>query len=99
LPVFDLKITVKSQRGECAFKYKEGDVFWVRGGASPEGLCMTALAALMPAISVLSVGGSFPWEPDPDSTCRACPDGDNPVVFEVRRIAESEVGDGGDNGS
>jgi uncharacterized repeat protein (TIGR04076 family) len=33
-------------------------------------------------------GGSFPWEKDPDVTTVACPDPDNPVVFELRRLRQ-----------
>jgi uncharacterized repeat protein (TIGR04076 family) len=50
---------------------------------------MTAMAALIPAVSVLMVGGSFPWEDDPDSCCRTCQDRQNPVTFEIRRLASS----------
>jgi len=33
-------------------------------------------------------GGAFPWESDPDVARAACPDADNPVVFELRRLRE-----------
>lgn len=87
--VYDLIITVKEQEGTCPLGYKVGDAFYVRNGVSPAGLCMTAMAALIPAISVLLVGGSFPWENDPDATCRTCQDKRNAVTFEVRRIVPS----------
>jgi uncharacterized repeat protein (TIGR04076 family) len=35
---------------------------------------------------VLEFGGSFPFEKNPDVAYAACPDGDNPVVFEIRRV-------------
>ncbi|MBC7083541.1 MAG: TIGR04076 family protein [Firmicutes bacterium] len=87
--IYDLVITVKDQQGSCALGHKVGDKFYIRKGASPSGLCMTAMAALIPAISVLMVGGSFPWEDDPDATCRTCQDRQNPVTFEVRRLRSS----------
>ncbi|MGE5588017.1 MAG: TIGR04076 family protein [Clostridia bacterium] len=87
--IYDLVITVKDQKGSCALGHKVGDKFYIRNGASPSGLCMTAMAALIPAISVLMVGGSFPWEDDPDASCRACQDRRNPVTFEVRRLTSS----------
>ena len=31
-----------------------------------------------------TIGGSFPWEKDPDKAIVACPDAENPVVFELR---------------
>ena len=84
--VHDLQIKVIDQKGACPVGYKVGDTFYIKNGLTPQGLCMTALSALIPGISVLMVGGSFPWEKDPDSTCRSCQDYKNPVIFEIKRI-------------
>jgi len=37
-------------------------------------------------LRTLMFGGTFPWSPDPEAVTVACPDAENPVVFELRRI-------------
>ena len=82
-----VSIRVISQKGTCALGHNVGDQ-WVVHEKTPEGLCLFALGSLLPRLPVLMFGGSFPWESDPDMTTAACPDPDNPVVFELRRLSE-----------
>ncbi|MDO8472190.1 MAG: TIGR04076 family protein [Dehalococcoidia bacterium] len=74
---------VISQKGACVCGHKVGDEFTL-GDTTPAGLCSWAFNAIFPFSNVLQFGGSFPWEKDRDSAVIACPDADNPVVFEVR---------------
>ncbi len=76
--------TVISQKGTCAAGHKVGHEF-VIGQKTPCDMCSWAFYALFPFAQVLEFGGSFPWEKDPSKAVAACPDADNPVVFEVRR--------------
>lgn len=76
---------VISQRGTCAAGHKVGDKF-VIGDKTPAGMCSWAFYTLFPFAEVLQYGGAFPWEGDPNKTTVACPDPDNPVVFELRRV-------------
>ncbi len=82
---YDVLVRVISQKGTCAAKHKVGDE-WVIGSKTPEGICISAFNALLPGSRVLRFGGSFPWGNDPDVTTATCPDGANPVVFELRRL-------------
>jgi len=75
---------VISQKGTCAAGHKVGEEF-VIGEKTPPKVCSWAFYCLFPFASVLPYGGSFPWEKDPDKTTVACPDPENPVVFELRR--------------
>jgi uncharacterized repeat protein (TIGR04076 family) len=75
---------VISQKGTCEAGHKAGDEF-VIGQRTPLGMCSWAFHTLFPFAEVLQFGGSFPWEKDPDKATVACPDPDNPVVFELRR--------------
>jgi uncharacterized repeat protein (TIGR04076 family) len=84
---YKVSVEVISQQGSCEAGHKVGDR-WIIGEKTPEGLCIFALNALMPCITPLMFGASFPWEKDPDMTTVACPDGQNPVVFELRRLPE-----------
>ena len=81
------QVTAKiiSQKGQCSAGHKVGDVFTI-GDTVPTGMCSWAFYTLFPFISALQAGGSFPWEKDKDTAVVACPDADNPVVFELRRI-------------
>jgi uncharacterized repeat protein (TIGR04076 family) len=51
-------------------------------------LCPHAVHVLYPTVDVLRFGGTYPWEDDPDKATVCCPDSNNPVVFEVRRIRD-----------
>lgn len=81
----NIQIKVISQKGTCVCGHKEGDTFLCTSG-TPSGLCLSAFAALLPAIQVLRMGGVHPWEADGDAVSFCCPDYKNPVVFEVRRL-------------
>jgi len=84
---YKVRVKVISQKGTCELGHKVGDQ-WVVDYKTPEGLCLFAFSSLLPGIMPLMFGGSFPWESDPDMTTVACPDADNPVVFELRRLRE-----------
>ncbi len=77
--------TVISQKGECSAGHKAGDEFVV-GQTTPEGMCSWAFCALFQFATVLQSGSSFPWESTEDKTTVACPDPENPLTFELRRI-------------
>jgi uncharacterized repeat protein (TIGR04076 family) len=75
---------VISQKGTCEAGHKVGDEFII-GQSTPAGMCSWAFQTIFPFAEVLQFGGSFPWEKDPDKATVACPDPDNPVVFELRQ--------------
>ena len=78
---------VISQKGTCSMGHKVGDEFII-GQTAPPGMCVWALYTLFPFAEVLQFGGAFPWEKDTDKTRVACPDPDNPIIFELVRIKE-----------
>ena len=82
----DVIAKVISQKGTCAAGHRVGDEFPV-GEMTPPGVCSWAFCTLFPFAEVLLFGGSFPWEKDPDRTTAACPDPENPAVFELRRVS------------
>ena len=82
---------VVSQQGKCEAGHRVGDEFDI-GQKTPAGMCSWAFYALYPFAQVLQFGGSFPWEPDARVSCVACPDPDNPVVFELRRVHPGDTG-------
>jgi len=82
-----VRIKVISQKGTCEAGHKVGDQ-WLVGEKTPEDMCVFAFSSLLPCITPLMFGGAFPWEKDPDKTTAACPDSENPVVFELRRVRD-----------
>jgi uncharacterized repeat protein (TIGR04076 family) len=80
-----VKVKVISQKGHCEAGHRVGDE-WLVGEKTPEGMCIFAFGSLLPFITPLMYDGSFPWEKDPDKTTAACPDGENPVIFEISRL-------------
>jgi len=82
---YDVAVKVISQKGTCAAEHKVGDE-WVITNKTSEGICLSAFEAVFPSTRVLMFGGSFPWADDPDVATVTCPDPNNPVVFELRRL-------------
>ncbi len=82
----DVIARVISQKGTCTAGHRVGQEF-VIGQATPPKLCSWAFYSLFPFAQVLQFGGSFPWEQDKNKAVVACPDSDNPVVFELRRTS------------
>ena len=78
---------VVSQKGTCSAGHRVGDEF-VMGQKTPCDMCAWAFYVLFPFTQTLEFGGAFPWEKDPDRVVVACPDSENPVVFEVRRVTQ-----------
>lgn len=79
---------VASQKGSCEAGHRVGDEFIIDPVKTPAGICPWALYTLFPFAEALQFGASFPWESGPDKARVACPDPDNPVVFELRRVGE-----------
>jgi len=84
---YDVTVRVISQQGACEAGHKMDDEWVIKGSEfkTPQGICLFAFSSLYPLAKVLMFGGTFPWESDPNVTTVACPDAQNPVVFEIRR--------------
>ena len=82
---YQVKARVISQKGTCNAGHKVGDEFLIRD-TLPAGMCSWAFYSLFPFVSALQSGGTFPWEKDADKTTVACPDAENPLVFELTKI-------------
>ena len=83
---YDIAIRVISRKGTCVCQDQTGDEWVLKDYKAPEGSCLFALNALLPFAWALAFGGSFPWEKDPDTAIVVCPDPDNPVTFELKRV-------------
>ncbi len=85
---YDVKIKLTGNKNPCHAGHNVGDEWVIKGDEfkTPSGICMFAFGSFYPVVQVLMYGGAFPWESDSDAATVACPDAQNPVVFEVRRI-------------
>jgi len=81
-----IEVTAKSQKGKCAFGHKVGDKITFDGKSVKGSICYSALMVLLPKVYAMRFGAEFPWSEDKNVIHNACPDADNPVVFELRRL-------------
>ena len=80
-----IRATVVSLKGHCNNGHAVGQS-WDIESLTPAGICISAFTCIIPAMRVLRFGGEFPWAKDKGTAQVACPDAENPVVFELRRI-------------
>jgi len=84
----DVEVEVKSVGGTCAVGHKVGDKIYFDGRSIRGEVCYSALMVLLPHVYAMQYGAEFPWAEDKDVVHVACPDPENTVVFEVRRVRE-----------
>lgn len=78
-------VTVVSQKGACSAGHKVGDQVVYEGLYLRGYLCPSAFAGLYRYMYAMRFGVKFPFGDMEKGTIRiACPDADNPVVFELR---------------
>ena len=71
--------------GPCG-RFRDGQVFEVRGGVPPAGFCARAWASLFGDLAVVELGGDAPWLDRRNTMITCCNDGLTPVVFHIERI-------------
>jgi uncharacterized repeat protein (TIGR04076 family) len=88
-----VKVLVKaiSQRGHCAAGQKVGDeIFFDWDTHEIKGkICLHALYSALPKIYALAHGGEVAFAEDDEGNMvarHACPDGYNPVIYELRVV-------------
>jgi uncharacterized repeat protein (TIGR04076 family) len=80
------RITIKEIKGACDNGHQVGDSFEIQDAKTPGGICLSAFSAILPKLMTLMLGGDIPWSSDKDVDIVACPDPENAVRWEVRRI-------------
>jgi uncharacterized repeat protein (TIGR04076 family) len=83
---FNVAIKVVSQNGRCGQSHYVGEN-WLVVDKSPGGICLSALASMLPILKVLhNTGEGTHANKDPDIAWVACPNAKRQVVFELRRV-------------
>ncbi len=83
--MYKLEATVVEQKGHCVAGHKVGDKFELNDIKAPS-ICRPLLNAIEAQAMVLKYGGDMPWLKDKDIARIACPDPENPVIVEIKRI-------------
>jgi len=81
-----VKIKVVSQKGVCNLNHKCGDEIIVSENGVEGNICIHALYSILPKAFALMYGANFPWVKNGEKPMHVCPDGKNPVLFELERI-------------
>jgi uncharacterized repeat protein (TIGR04076 family) len=87
---YGIVVRVVSVDGTCVFGHRVGDEIHFDGETIQGRVCLHALYSFLPKVFAMRYGATFPWleGKSQDAAKHACPDAENPVVFEVRRIAK-----------
>jgi len=86
---YKVMVKIVSIEGKCPLNFKVGDK-WVIDKLTPDGMCQGAYQSIYSAIRVFRFGGSHPWDKDKDTTYVCCPDPDNHVIYEIKRIRKKK---------
>jgi uncharacterized repeat protein (TIGR04076 family) len=81
-----VKIKVISQKGTCSMNHTVGDEILITESGIEGKICLHALYSILPKAFAILYGAKFPWLSNDENPKHACPDGDNPVIFELEKI-------------
>jgi len=66
--------------------HKTGDEIIIDENGVHGKICIHALYSLLPKAFSMLYDANFPWLKEGENPKHACPDGKNPVIFELERI-------------
>ena len=64
----------------------DGQEFISQGLKMPDGFCAWAWADIQRDVTVIALGGNFPWIKDEGVMISSCTDGLRPVIFKLERV-------------
>lgn len=77
---------VVKQEGNCAAGHKVGDEVLFTGDEVEGKICISAMYSMLPKIYAMMHNAKFPWLDDQCVATHACPDGFNPLMYELHRV-------------
>jgi len=86
-----VEVTVKSQKGKCAFGHRVGDKILFDGKSVKGEICYSALMVLLPKVYAMRYGVEFPWTENKDVIYNACPDLKTLLSSKSAALKESAV--------
>ena len=81
-----VKIKVVSKKGVCHLNHEIGDEIIVSENGIQGNICIHALYSMLPKAFAMMYGANFPWVKNGENPKHCCPDGENPVIFELEGI-------------
>jgi uncharacterized repeat protein (TIGR04076 family) len=84
-----VRMTIVGIRNKCSNGHKLGEQYVVRN-KTPGGICLGSFGAVLPYLTALRFGASFPWEDEKGVITIGCPDHENEVIWRLERIREDE---------
>jgi uncharacterized repeat protein (TIGR04076 family) len=82
-----IQCKVIKQEGTCAAGHKVGDEIVFTDDEVRGKICISAHYSILPKVYAMMYNARFPWLKDQCVATHACPDGFNPVIFELTRKA------------
>ncbi len=82
---WNITVRVVKQEGNCAAGHKVGDEVLFTDEEVKGKLCISAMYSMIPKVYAMMYNARFPWLKDQCVANHACPDGFNPVMFELVR--------------
>jgi uncharacterized repeat protein (TIGR04076 family) len=83
---WDILCRVIKQEGTCAAGHSVGDEILFTADEVKGRICMSAMYSMLPKVYAMMYNARFPWLKNQCVSTHACPDGFNPVMFEVTRV-------------
>jgi len=68
--------------------FELGQEFLVNGNEFPVGFCPWAFADIQRDLTLLRLGGDYPWMRERGVILSCCTDGNKPVIFRLERIED-----------
>jgi uncharacterized repeat protein (TIGR04076 family) len=81
----DILCQVIKQDGTCTAGHMVGDNILFTEDEISGRICMSAMYSMLPKVYAMMYNASFPWLKNQCVATHACPDGINPVMFELTR--------------
>lgn len=71
--------------------HEVGDEILITGNGVQGKICMSALYSMLPKAYAMMYNARFPWIKNQCVAIHACPDGFNPVIFELKRVESKNL--------
>jgi uncharacterized repeat protein (TIGR04076 family) len=72
-------------REKCPNGHRLGEEYLFKN-KTVAGICMGAFSSMLPYLTALRYGASFPWEEQEGAITLGCPDHENCVVWRLERV-------------
>jgi uncharacterized repeat protein (TIGR04076 family) len=83
-----IRVKIIMIKRKCPNNYKIGDEVIIDENGVHGDICIHALYSLLPKAFSMLYNAEFHWLEDQNVATHACPDANNPVIFELKRVKQ-----------